>query len=139
MGTVLLHDWPVLALDPDECQWYDTAQWRSTWLAGWDSGGGRARPASLRDNTENKRALLEQQRIHRGTIRAVDGTVLARSVKVRGGIYTRRYSDADGDTSQAVGYSYTNLGQVGLEKSRNDELTGETNGIESVVDQVLGK
>jgi len=98
-----------------------------------------ARPASLRDNTENKRALLEQQRIHRGTIRSADGTVLARSVKVRGGIYTRRYTDADADVSQTIGYSYTDLGQVGLEKSRNDELVGETNGIESFVDQVLGK
>jgi peptidoglycan glycosyltransferase len=97
------------------------------------------RPTSLRDNTENKRALLEQQRIHRGTIRAADGTVLARSVKVRGGIYSRRYTDADADVSQTIGYSYTNLEQVGLEKSRNAELTGETNGIDSFVDQVLGR
>jgi peptidoglycan glycosyltransferase len=103
--------------------------------AWWSIG----RPESLRDNTENKRALLEQQRIHRGTIRASDGTVLARSVKVRGGIYTRRYTDADADASQTIGYSYTNLGQVGLEKSRNAELVGETSGIESFVDQVLGK
>jgi penicillin-binding protein A len=97
------------------------------------------RPDALRDNTENKRALLEQQQIHRGTIRASDGTVLARSVKVDGGIYTRRYSAGDADVSQAVGYSYTNLGQVGIEKYRNSELVGETNGIESFVDEVLGR
>ncbi len=98
-----------------------------------------ARPESLRDNSENKRALLEQQRIHRGTIRASDGTVLARSVHGPGGTWTRRYSSADRDVSQPIGYSYTNLGQVGLEKSRNDALIGQTNGIESFVDQVLGK
>ncbi len=98
-----------------------------------------ARPDALRDNSENKRALLEQQRIHRGTIRAADGTVLARSIHGPGKTYTRRYTDADADVSQTIGYSYTNLGQVGLEKSRNDELVGETNGIESFVDQILGK
>lgn len=98
-----------------------------------------ARPESLRDNTENKRALLEQQRIHRGTIRAADGTVLARSIPGPGGTWTRRYTGGDADVSQAIGYSYTNLGQVGLEKYRNDELVGETTGIESFVDQVLGR
>jgi peptidoglycan glycosyltransferase len=103
--------------------------------AWWSVG----RPDALRDNAENKRALLEQQRIPRGTIRAADGTVLARSVKVKGGIYTRRYTSDDADVSQAIGYSYTNLGQVGLEKYRNSELVGETNGIESFVDEVLGR
>ena len=46
---------------------------------------------ALRDNTLNRRPLLEEQRIHRGTIRAADGTVVARSIKQRGDVYTRRY------------------------------------------------
>src|SRR5205807_278879 len=37
--------------------------------------------SSLRDNKLNARALLEQQRIDRGTIVAADGSVLARSVR----------------------------------------------------------
>ena len=40
--------------------------------------------SSLRDNPLNARALLEQQRIDRGTIVAADGTVLARSVRSSG-------------------------------------------------------
>jgi penicillin-binding protein A len=104
----------------------------TTW---WTVG----RPDSLRDNPENKRALLEEQQIRRGTITARDGTVLARSVRAPGDTWTRRYSQADESVSQVVGYSYTNLGRVGLERSRNDPLVGETNEIESFVDELLGR
>lgn len=98
-----------------------------------------ARPESLRDNPQNKRALIEEQRIRRGTIRAADGTVLARSVRGPDETWTRRYSEADLGVSQAIGYSYTNLGRVGLERSRNDDLIGETNEIESLVDDLMGR
>jgi peptidoglycan glycosyltransferase len=98
-----------------------------------------ARPNSLRDNPLNRRALLEEQRIHRGTIRAADGTVLARSVKAPGDIWVRRYSAADSETSHAVGYSYTTLGQAGLERYRNDELVGKNDDITTLLDQVLGR
>jgi peptidoglycan glycosyltransferase len=93
---------------------------------------------ALRDNTLNRRALLEEQRIHRGTIRAADGTVIARSVKQRGGVYSRRYP-LRGLFGHAIGYSFTTLGRAGLERSRNDELTGEDNELNSVIDQLRGK
>jgi peptidoglycan glycosyltransferase len=93
---------------------------------------------ALRDNALNKRSLLEEQQIHRGTIRAADGTVLARSVKQRGGVYSRRYPQA-GLFGHAIGYSFTTLGRAGLERSRNDDLTGKRNELTSVIDQLRGK
>jgi peptidoglycan glycosyltransferase len=93
---------------------------------------------ALRDNTLNRRALLEEQRIHRGTIRAADGTVVARSIKQRGDVYTRRYP-TNGLFAHAIGYSYTTLGRAGLERSRNDELIGKNNELTSILDQLRGK
>jgi penicillin-binding protein A len=93
--------------------------------------------AALRDNALNKRTLLEEQRIHRGTIRAADGTVLARSVKQRGGVYSRRYPTG-GLFGHAIGYSFTTLGRAGLERYRNDDLTGKRNELSSVIDQLRG-
>jgi peptidoglycan glycosyltransferase len=97
-----------------------------------------ARPESLRDNPRNARSLLEEQRIHRGTIFASDGTILARSRRGPQDTWTRRYTDADQITSHAIGYSYTNLGRAGLERSRNDALIGERNENDSLIDDVLG-
>jgi peptidoglycan glycosyltransferase len=98
-----------------------------------------ARPESLRDNQLNRRPLLEEQRIHRGSIRAADGTVLARSVRGPAGTWVRRYTADDRLVSHAIGYSYTNLGRAGLERSRNDALTGRSSEVQSFVDELLGR
>jgi penicillin-binding protein A len=92
----------------------------------------------LRDNPANHRALLEQARIKRGLIKAADGTVLARSVKRSDGTFTRRYPQGE-LLSHAVGYSFIRFGQAGLERSRNDALTGERDSITSIVDELRGK
>ena len=98
---------------------------------------------ALRDNKLNRRELLQEQRIPRGAIRAADGTVLARSRAVGRGedkTYTRVYPDPAGQQfAHALGYSFTRVGRAGLEQSRNDELTGKTNGVETVFDQLTGK
>jgi peptidoglycan glycosyltransferase len=93
---------------------------------------------ALRDNARNKRPLLEEQRIHRGLIRAADGTLLARSVEKPGRIWERTYP-AEGLFAHAIGYSYTNLGRAGLERSRNDELTGERSELSSILDELRGR
>jgi peptidoglycan glycosyltransferase len=93
---------------------------------------------ALRDNALNRRTLLEEQQIHRGVIRAADGTVLARSIKQRGGVYSRRYPTG-GLFGHAIGYSFTTLGRAGLERSRNDDLTGKRNELTSVIDQLRGR
>ena len=98
-----------------------------------------ARPESLRDNTLNKRALLEEQRIERGVIRAADGTLLARSVPGDAGTWLRRYTAADQPVAHAIGYSYTNLGRAGLERYRNDYLIGAGDEITDFVDELLGR
>jgi peptidoglycan glycosyltransferase len=95
---------------------------------------------SLRDDTaQNARELLEQQLIPRGAIRADDGTVLARSTRGKGGVYTRSYPTGD-LFALPVGYSYTTLGRTGLESSRNDELTGLVNvsQLNAVINQLTG-
>src|SRR5215472_18475526 len=85
--------------------------------------------ASLRNHPLNRRALLEQQRVNRGLIFADDGTVLARSVRVRGGVYERRYPQGE-LFAHAIGYSYIDLQQAGLERYRNAALSGEVSGSE---------
>ena len=50
---------------------------------------------ALRDNSLNKRELLQEQKIRRGTIRSADGKVLARSVHGVGETWNRRYPTAD--------------------------------------------
>jgi peptidoglycan glycosyltransferase len=92
----------------------------------------------LRSNPLNRRQILEDAKIKRGKITADDGSVLARSVKAKGDTYERRYPS--NIFSHEVGYSFTTLGQAGLERSRNDVLTGQVGGeVQSLIDQLSGK
>jgi peptidoglycan glycosyltransferase len=92
---------------------------------------------SLRANPQNKRPLLEEQRIPRGDITAADGTVLAHSIKGAGGAYQRTYPRGS-LFAHAVGYSFINPGRVGLEQSRNDWLVGKGTQLNSIIDQLTG-
>jgi peptidoglycan glycosyltransferase len=94
---------------------------------------------ALRDNPKNARPLLESLKIPRGTIRAADGTVLARSVRTGpDGLFSRRYPSGD-LFGHAVGYSYARLGQIALERFRQDELTGRDSELGSFVDELVGR
>ncbi len=86
----------------------------------------------------NKRALVRSLKIRRGTIRAADGTVIARSVKGKGGLYRRTYPTG-ALFGHPVGYSYVGVGQSGLEASRNQELMGERSALETAFEQAIGK
>jgi penicillin-binding protein A len=96
--------------------------------------------SSLRANRLNVRGLLEQQRIERGRIVARNGAVLAHSPRGAEGIYQRTYP-TKGLFAHAVGYSYTDAGQAGLERYRNAALNGETSSgdLQSILDQLQGK
>ncbi len=96
--------------------------------------------SSLRQSPLNRRALLQQERIERGPIVAADGTVLARSVRGREGTYRRTYPTGS-LFAQTVGYSYTDLGQAGIERYRNQVLDGEeaANNLQAILDQLQGK
>ena len=94
----------------------------------------------LRQSALNRRALLQQERIQRGSIVAADGTVLAKSVAGREGVYRRTYP-AGSLFAQTVGYSYTDLGQSGIERYRDLALNGEegTTNLQAILDQLQGK
>jgi len=92
----------------------------------------------LRDNANNRRPLLAEQRIKRGTIRSADGKVLARSVKIDKDRYGRRYPTTD-EFAHAVGYSFTSIGRSGLEQFRNDPLTGRRTELAGALDSLLSK
>jgi penicillin-binding protein A len=95
--------------------------------------------SSLQDEPLNRRALLEEQRIHRGVIRADDGTLLARSRRGQAGTFRRSYPTG-GLFAHAIGYAFTNLGRSGLEQSRNRTLIGRDQPeLESIVDQLRGR
>jgi peptidoglycan glycosyltransferase len=94
--------------------------------------------AALRDNDLNKRELLQEQKIRRGTIRSADGKVLARAVREAGETFGRRYPTGE-LFAHAVGYSYTTIGRAGLERSRNDELTGRRTELVTALESILGR
>lgn len=91
---------------------------------------------SLADNPDNRRPLIEEQRVPRGLILASDGrTVLARS-RGRGRgqnrIYTRTYPRGAA-FAHPIGFSYIRNGRRGLELSRNDDLVGDEDEFESIL------
>jgi peptidoglycan glycosyltransferase len=94
--------------------------------------------SKLRDNASNRRPLLAEERIKRGTIRSTDGKVLARSVKIDKERYRRTYPTRD-MFAHAIGYSYTTLGRSGLEQYRNDPLIGRRTELIGAIDSLLNK
>jgi peptidoglycan glycosyltransferase len=98
--------------------------------------------ASLEDNQLNRRGLIEQQQVPRGLILARDGdTVLAQSdPRGRGKQLTYVRSYPEGETfGHPVGYSYINIGESGLERSRNDALTGDLNEFGTIFRELQSK
>ncbi len=94
---------------------------------------------ALRDNPKNARVVLEELKIKRGAILADDGSQLARSVPAQGGTFARRYPTG-GLFAHAIGYSNAALGQrAGLERSRNQALTGTGDEFGNLLDELRGK
>jgi penicillin-binding protein A len=91
----------------------------------------------LRDNPRNRRQLLEDQRIHRGLIRAGDRLVLARSHKRPDDTYVRSYPQG-GLFAHAVGYNFVREGNAGLERSYDDDLSGRNSALGSLIDRLSG-
>jgi penicillin-binding protein A len=91
---------------------------------------------SLADNPNNRRPLIEEQKVPRGLIYASDGkTVLARSRGEGRGenrTYSRTYPTG-GRFAHPVGYSYIENGRRGLELYRNDDLTGKEDEFASIL------
>ena len=108
-------------------------------LVVWTSRWSVLDAKDLRDNALNKRPLLAQLHVKRGAIKAGDGSVLARSVRGPGGTYRRRYP-AGSLFGHPVGYAVVALNQLsGVERYRNDELSGQDDELGSLADQLQGK
>ena len=94
----------------------------------------------LKQKPSNRRPLLKAQKIPRGLILAADGTRIATN-KRTGNRETKRYYRVypEGSLfSAAIGYSFVSRGSAGTERFYNDELIGEHDELESVIDQLGG-
>ena len=92
----------------------------------------------LRENPDNKRVVLEEQRIKRGVIRADDGAVLAGSTALSGGRYTRRYPEGS-LFALPVGFDDIQFGRAGLERYYNDQLVGRKEELGRLIDSIVTK
>jgi peptidoglycan glycosyltransferase len=95
---------------------------------------------SLKANTANRRPLLEEQTIHRGSILAADGSMIAKSTGHGSGnnrIFVRHYPEGS-LFGNPIGYSFVTQGRVGFELSHNDELVGNKTEFLSVLDELQG-
>jgi peptidoglycan glycosyltransferase len=90
---------------------------------------------SLENNPDNRRPLIEEQRVPRGLILASDGTKIAvNRAHGRGEnrTYTRSYPSG-GLFAHPVGFSYLKNGRRSLELSRNDDLVGKQDEFQSIL------
>jgi penicillin-binding protein A len=96
--------------------------------------------SALKDNSENRRPLIVEQTVKRGTIQTADGVTVAVSHPVGGGehpVYVRSYPQG-AEFGNPVGYSFVEVGQTGIERSENGALAGERNEFTSILDQIRG-
>jgi penicillin-binding protein A len=98
------------------------------------------RADDLDHDTNNHRAAIRAQKVHRGTIFAADGSAIARSTRDDEGVYHRTYPEGR-RFGHPVGYSYADppLGETEIERQYNDELTGNDNALKTTVDQLIGR
>jgi penicillin-binding protein A len=95
---------------------------------------------ALKEKRVNRRPLLEELQVHRGTIFADDGSVIARSTqhgKGAGRFYERHYPQGS-LFGHPIGYSFLDRGQSGFERYHDDELVGNKSEFTSILDQLQG-
>jgi peptidoglycan glycosyltransferase len=92
---------------------------------------------ALRERSENRRVLFEEERIKRGIIRAADGTVLARNRSLGDDRYGRRYPEGE-LFAHPVGFTSLDRGRSGLEEHYNDPLTGRRTDPVGALERLLG-
>ncbi|MEI6447172.1 MAG: penicillin-binding protein 2 [Actinomycetes bacterium] len=109
-------------------------------LVGFTSRWTVFEASGLKDNPLNRRALLEELMIDRGSILASDNSELARSVPAEGKTFRRVYPKGE-LFAQAVGWSYPARGvpDTGTERYRREELLGNGDVISSTVNRLTGR
>ena len=93
----------------------------------------------LRENPDNKRVVLEEQRIKRGVIRAADGTVLAGSTALGGGRYTRRYPTGRLFALPGRLRQHPASAAPGSRSEYNDALVGRKEELGRLLDSIVEK
>lgn len=91
----------------------------------------------LEEEQDNRRPLIEEQQIERGTITTSDGTLIAESERAGGGVFVRKYPTG-ALFGNPVGFSFVDVGRTGIESSENELLAGEQNEFASIIDQLSG-
>jgi peptidoglycan glycosyltransferase len=107
-------------------------------LVAWTSRWAVFDSDSLQAKVENRRPLIEEQTIPRGTIKTADGVTVAVSQPQGDGrtpVYVRHYPQGS-LFGHPVGYSYVDSGRTGIELSENDLLVGDQNEFASIIDQL---
>jgi peptidoglycan glycosyltransferase len=92
----------------------------------------------LEGKSANRRPLIEEQQIPRGSITSADGVLIAESLPQGGGrnpVYVRRYPEG-ALFGNPVGYSFVEVERTGIELSENDLLIGEENEFATIIDQL---
>ena len=96
----------------------------------------------LRQNPENRRLLLEEAQIERGSITSSDGELIAESVPVGSSegqkFYERSYPLAD-LFAHPVGYYFFDRGRTGLELEDDAVLSGRKAEFVSIIDELEGQ
>jgi len=100
---------------------------------------------SLDARQDNPRLVYRELAIKRGRILSADGVTLATNTQRHANgraIYFRRYPRG-GETAAIVGYSSVTASRAGVERSRNDYLTGANTdlagGVQRLLDTVRGQ
>jgi peptidoglycan glycosyltransferase len=97
---------------------------------------------NLEQNPENRRLLLEEAQIERGTITSSDGELIAESVPVGSTegekFYERRYPLGD-LFAHPVGYYFLTNGRSGLELEEDDALAGRKTEFLTLLEELEGQ
>jgi peptidoglycan glycosyltransferase len=107
-------------------------------LVAWTSRWAVFDSDSLAARTENRRPLIEEQTVRRGTIKTADGVTVAVSEPQGGGrtpVYVRNYPQGS-LFGHPVGYNFVDSGRTGIELSENDLLVGDQNEFASIIDEL---
>ncbi|MGH2955276.1 MAG: peptidoglycan D,D-transpeptidase FtsI family protein [Solirubrobacterales bacterium] len=92
----------------------------------------------LEQKNQNRRPVIEESQIERGSITTRDGVLIAESLPEGGGrqpVFVRRYPQGE-LFAHPVGYSFIDVGRSGIELAENDLLVGEENEFATIIDQL---
>ena len=97
----------------------------------------------LESRTENRRLMIQEQQIERGSITSSDGVLIAESNPAGGEenpnqrVFVRNYPTGS-LFGNPVGRSFVDIGRTGIELSENDLLSGDQNEFATLIDQLSG-